>query len=425
MTQRALNSSQANYTEFSYLEEETWGQTPTTGTPQAFRLTSDSMKLNKDVLISDEIDPDTNVPDTVDSKISTSGGFSFEFGITKYNDFLRSAFRSDFVDVSATGVTVHFRDPGVPFNADNAAALQEDETNRAVRIDDDTVYNGVVVGQSIRIAEATNADNNGVFRIIRKTFGLDSNSMNANILVLDRDLVANPDEDTVDIEAVSLLNGASRTSFTIQKRDINLDINDALTGMEVNTSSFTFQPNAKIVGEFDFMGKDEQTTVPADENTPATSVWGSRTVTAAVTEPLLTGSDDIRGAIVVEGVPQEAVMELTIATNNNLRELPTIGQKVIADLGDGRFELTGTLNLYLTPESTVKAKFRGHIPFSLSFAVGDGANRLHFYLPKCYFTDYESFAEGISTNRMENTSFRAVRDDALGGTVLISRTTTV
>ena len=115
MTQRTLNSAQANYTEFSYLIEEVWGQVAATGTPQAFRLTSESMKLNKDVLISDEIDPDANVPDSVDSKISSSGGFSFEFGTTKYNDFLRSAYRANFVDVSAQGVTVHFRDPGVPF----------------------------------------------------------------------------------------------------------------------------------------------------------------------------------------------------------------------------------------------------------------------------------------------------------------------
>ena len=280
-----------------------------------------------------------------------------------------------------------------------------------------------MVGQSIRFSGADDADNNGVFRVVRKTFGLDSNSMNANILVLDRDLVANPDEDMVDIEAIALLNGTSRTSFTIQKRDTTLDINDTLTGMEVNTSSLSFEPNARITGEFTFMGRDEQTTVPADENTPAVTVWGNRQVATAITEPLLTASDDIRGAIEVEGARQEAVMELSIATNNNLRELPTIGQKQIADLGDGRFELTGTLNLYRTPQSTIKEKFRGHTPFSLSFSVGDGANTLHFYLPKCYFTDYESFAEGISTNRMENTTFQAFLDDELGGTVLISRTT--
>jgi len=88
-----MNSSQ---TELSYVAEAAWGTTPTSPTPtfQALRFTNESLKLTNESVVSDEIRPDRNVPDTILVGGEANGGIDGEFSDATLEPFLESAFFS-------------------------------------------------------------------------------------------------------------------------------------------------------------------------------------------------------------------------------------------------------------------------------------------------------------------------------------------
>ena len=85
-----MNSSQ---TELSYVAEDTWGVTPTSPAPvfQAIRMTGESLKITNESVVSDEIRPDRNVPDTIMVGGDASGGIDGELSDATYEDFFESA----------------------------------------------------------------------------------------------------------------------------------------------------------------------------------------------------------------------------------------------------------------------------------------------------------------------------------------------
>lgn len=88
-----MNSSQ---TELSYVAEDTWGVTPTSPAPvfQAIRFTGESLKIMNESVVSDEIRPDRNVPDTILVGGGASGGIDGELTYGTFDAFLESALYS-------------------------------------------------------------------------------------------------------------------------------------------------------------------------------------------------------------------------------------------------------------------------------------------------------------------------------------------
>jgi hypothetical protein len=84
-----MNSSQ---TELSYVAEDTWGVTPTSPAPvfQAIRMTGESLKITNESVVSDEIRPDRNVPDTILVGGDASGGIDGELSYGTFDDFIES-----------------------------------------------------------------------------------------------------------------------------------------------------------------------------------------------------------------------------------------------------------------------------------------------------------------------------------------------
>lgn len=103
-----MNSSQ---TELSYVAESTWGVTPTSPAPtfQAIRMTGESLKITNESVVSDEIRPDRNVPDTILVGGDASGGIDGELSYGTFDDFLESALYSTWstspADILINGVT--------------------------------------------------------------------------------------------------------------------------------------------------------------------------------------------------------------------------------------------------------------------------------------------------------------------------------
>ena len=98
-----MNSSQ---TELSYVAEDTWGVTPTSPTPafQAIRFTGESLKITNESVVSDEIRPDRNVPDTILVGGDASGGIDGELSYGTFDDFIESALFSTWTGSPANSI---------------------------------------------------------------------------------------------------------------------------------------------------------------------------------------------------------------------------------------------------------------------------------------------------------------------------------
>ena len=86
-----MNSSQ---TELSYVAEDTWGELPSPAAFQAIRITGESLKITNESVVSDEIRPDRNVPDTILVGGDASGGIDGELSYGTFDDFIESVLYS-------------------------------------------------------------------------------------------------------------------------------------------------------------------------------------------------------------------------------------------------------------------------------------------------------------------------------------------
>lgn len=98
-----MNSSQ---TELSYIAEDNWGVTPTSPEPvfQAIRMTGESLKIMNESVVSDEIRPDRNVPDTILVGGGASGGIDGELTHGTFDAFLESALYSTWAGSPANSI---------------------------------------------------------------------------------------------------------------------------------------------------------------------------------------------------------------------------------------------------------------------------------------------------------------------------------
>lgn len=83
-----MNSSQ---TELSYVAETKWGVLPSPAAFQAIRMTGESLKITNESVVSDEIRPDRNVPDTILVGGDASGGINGEMSDATFEEFFESA----------------------------------------------------------------------------------------------------------------------------------------------------------------------------------------------------------------------------------------------------------------------------------------------------------------------------------------------
>jgi hypothetical protein len=96
-----MNSSQ---TELSYVAETTWGELPSPAAFQAIRMTGESLKITNESVVSDEIRPDRNVPDTILVGGDASGGIDGELSYGAFDDLIASALYSTWTGSPANSI---------------------------------------------------------------------------------------------------------------------------------------------------------------------------------------------------------------------------------------------------------------------------------------------------------------------------------
>lgn len=96
---------QTSSTEVSILEELTWGILPSPASFTAIRFTGESLKIERENVVSEEIRPDRNIPDLIQVGGGASGGLECELSYGTFDSLIESAFNSSFSNDSMVNGT--------------------------------------------------------------------------------------------------------------------------------------------------------------------------------------------------------------------------------------------------------------------------------------------------------------------------------
>lgn len=368
-----------------YVEETAWASVASE-TMKELPITSESLKSSIDTVTSETIRPDRNVADIVKVGGGANGDLGFELKYQDWDELLEGALQSNIVStVVSTQASAYFSGPGLHI-ADSSAAQD------------------VVVGQFVRIANASATTNDGDFRVTAV-----SAVSAGNVLYLADASSGAAASFTSDIFAATttmkgkrLRNGTTAKSYLFEKEFAGVSTTfQSYAGMRVGSMNMSIQSKSILSGSFTFMGKSQAT---------ASTTLASVTV-AATTNPVMNASGNVgriwEGSDAVTGVSFKTI---TLDLNNNPREQDATGTDALVGVGTGRAEITGSLTAYFENNNLIN-KFVAGTATSLRFQVTDSdGNSYIFTIPSVRFTDADTLATGPNNDVMVNLSWSAYID---------------
>lgn len=214
-----------------------------------------------------------------------------------------------------------------------------------------------------------------------------------------------------------LKNGIERKSFSIERGHLDIDEYFLFTGMMANTFNLTLATGAIAKGNITFMGS----AATLGQTTNATGG-----VTAANTKAVMNCMGNV--ATLKEGAPLTVlsgvyVQELSFTINNNLRPINEIGSDVLAYVGMGKQDLTGTLNIHFMNDA-VFDKFLAATQTAIEFTLSVGGDVYVFLFPNVKFETDNITTPGQDQDVLENVTWRALYDSANAAHIKIDRSVT-
>jgi hypothetical protein len=387
--------SDANRLQLGYVLESTFGETPS-GPPtlKLLRFTRESLGMDTDTVVSEEIRADRQDADVLRVGISAAGELGFELSQDSYDEFFEAALLSAAwtaeVDVISTDVNTSVASSDNSFNHTTAWT------------------NTPTAGTWVYVTGFTDATANGFFKVAASPA-----PTSTKFVVTGGTL---PDEsagNSITIRGgAQILNGTTFRSFAIEK-EYQDQANEfaVLNGMVIDGLSISIPVDGIVTGAFSFLGTKE---------TSATATAGDGSPTAAAGTDVMNSIDHI--SKIVENGAEFASVALSFDLSNNHRVLQEIGTLGATDMGTGTVSISGTLQAYFK----TKAVFDRYLNFTttdLSFATLIGGEGYVFDFPKVKFTGGRRVAGGKNTDIIADLEWTAVREPTENVTVRIARWT--
>jgi hypothetical protein len=211
-----------------------------------------------------------------------------------------------------------------------------------------------------------------------------------------------------------LKNGVVENFYSIEKAFLDIDEYFLYTGMMVNGFSLNLSTGAIATGSFDFIGSTA--TLAQATNTASVSA-------ATTTRPLNCMADvatlkEGSTATVLTGIH---VQELSFSIANNLRPVHKITSNVLADVGVGKMDITGTLSAYFAT-SRLFDKFLAGTASGLEFSITDGTSSYLLEFLNVKFETDDIPTPGQDADIIESIGWRALRNAADDSMIKITRT---
>lgn len=210
-----------------------------------------------------------------------------------------------------------------------------------------------------------------------------------------------------------LKNGTSQQPLSIEKTFETgaTDVFCRMTGMVGNTLSLTASARQILTGSIGFMGKGG-----LYDNAIVTGA----TYTAAPTGAVMDAAANF-ASLSVTGLTSPKIRTITLNATNNLREQAVVGSDELAGIGAGRFEVSGTMEVYLEDKSLLDLYFNSTAA-DLAFTIGSvTTDKYTFSVPKLKFTSAEVVAGGNDADVVVNAGWQGLYDSSESCTLKITR----
>jgi len=247
------------------------------------------------------------------------------------------------------------------------------------------------VGDKLYIEGFVNAANNGWHKVTGVTATVITFS--GSTLVNETLSVGNAN---VVLGSARLLCGTILDAFTIEEgmEDISEYVN--VKGAQISSWNMSIQPDAVITGGFALQGVSYS-------NFSAASIEASH-INSNTNEVY----DSYTGSLTIPGVGDCIVTGIDFTLDNGLNRRYALMQKNACSIGEGRTNLTGTINAYF-PDSTLVDIYDGETILSIELRIVDlDGNAYILGFPKVKFTS-------DSRSTTENDITESIGFQALGG----------
>lgn len=195
-----------------------------------------------------------------------------------------------------------------------------------------------------------------------------------------------------------LINASTQKSFTVERTFGSTSSGTATntfirhTGMMVDTMAISLSAGSMVTASYGFVGKKATT----GDAIIGAGTAAAATYAAASSESLMSASTDF-ASLTMAGITP-VVSSLTLNTTNNLRRQAAVGSDSSVGIGNGRFEVSGSIDFYLENKVILDEYLSGDNTTSLSFTIGKDANK--------------KFTFNIPTVKLESVSVNAGGNDS-------------
>lgn len=257
---------------------------------------------------------------------------------------------------------------------------------------------GLKVGDLIYFAGFTNAGNNGWKKVVTVT----------DTVLTVAETCTNESKTSGNVETGSavgyLVTGtaADIQSFTFEEGFTNISQYHVMRGAKADKFSISCQPDKMIDGSIDFTGMTY-------------TDFAAASIASSVTEPdtnspfdSFTGSLSINSGAITEALA--LISGISLQISNNLSRRFAVMSKNAAGVGEGRVNVTGSVNAFFSTSAPLSAVFSAETAIDMDLRIVDlDGNAYIFNIPKFKFTkDARSISE---TDVTESLDFQALIDD--------------
>jgi hypothetical protein len=350
---------------------------------------------------------DAQLSDSKRVGITPTASFDFELTAQTYDDFMRSAIRSDADWSTATNVS-GAADVG-------ASSTGSPVVNKFTSSSTNFTTKNIGVGQWIYVTGFANPANNGWFKVLTVS--------STEVVVNSSTLVTEAAPGGISIVGQYIFGGSTEHSYSIQQQYQDLSNKyHLMTGARINSFSLSQTPNGIITGSLGFDGKNRA---------QATSKAGSQTVTAAASEDVSSEVSGFGSLWINNSVVSYDIMELSLNISIPNRPAKGLGSLQRTRMPQGSPEITGSMSVYLDGttwalDTAFEAFTKQMMAFSLDMQNSD---RYLFNLPQIVFTSEPATNPGLDGDIMLTFDFAAEPAGSHGSggdekTIVISRTQT-
>ena len=378
--------------QLSYIEEDDFGVTPTTGTVRKLRITGESLNFTVNKEASAEINDSRSSSSMIPTSAEASGGVQGEMQFAEYDRFIEATLQGEFAGIGGTGQSAAFE-----------ATITSSTITAGSAPTGTSAFTTLQRGQWFTLSGTATANDGKLLRVSKTT------APTSTVITLDpgTPAIAGGPYATTKILTSRLSNGVIQPSFTLQ-REIG-DVGEFFTfrGMTASSMSLSVASGSLSTVEFSFMGRDSQ-----QDNASLLPA----TVTDSQTYQIMSGVSGTSCALWAKGAPLAGtfINSIAFSYDNSLRQQTALCALGAIGIGSGQINCTADIEVYFASGATFYQELLDNTNIEIAFTSYDAeGNGYIFTLPAANVSSYTVNASGGSdSDLMASISLTALRDAA-------------